>query len=45
MKVRKKLGEKSGIFMIFLTDKAERPDLGGPDEKVSENVEGLLHLH
>ena len=24
-------------------DKAERPDLGGPDEKVSENVAGLSH--
>ena len=27
-----------------VVDKAERPDLGGPDEKVSENVVGLLHL-
>ena len=25
-------------------DKAEKPDLGGPDEKVSENVAGLLRL-
>ena len=25
-------------------DKAERPDLGGPDERASENVAGLLHL-
>ena len=25
-------------------DKAERPDLGGPDEKVSKNVVGPSHL-
>ena len=25
-------------------DKAERPDLGGPDKKVSENVAGPSHL-
>ena len=25
-------------------DKAEKPDLGGPDEKVSENVVGPSHL-
>ena len=27
-----------------VVDKAERPDLGGPDEKVSENVAGPLCL-
>ena len=25
-------------------DKAERPDLGGPDKKVSENIAGPSHL-
>ena len=32
------------VSQVEAVDKAERPDLGGSDEKVSENVAGLLCL-
>ena len=36
--------EKVSQILVEAVDKAERPDLGGPDKKVSENVAGPSRL-